>query len=70
MVLIRFLLSLYRKLTVYRLPTCRYYPSCSHYAEEAIEVHGLLNGSFLALRRLIRCNQLFPGGFDPVPRVK
>lgn len=49
---------------------CRYYPTCSQYALEAIEIHGLLKGSFLAVRRLLRCNIFFPGGFDPVPPKK
>ncbi|HZK38559.1 MAG TPA: membrane protein insertion efficiency factor YidD [Clostridia bacterium] len=49
---------------------CRYYPSCSHYAVEAVEIHGAFKGSFLALLRLLRCNILFPGGYDPVPPKK
>jgi uncharacterized protein len=69
-VLIKYLLSLYRKLTVYRFSACRYYPSCSHYAEEAIDTHGLFYGVFLALKRLIKCSQYYPGGYDPVPEVK
>jgi putative membrane protein insertion efficiency factor len=51
-------------------PKCRYYPTCSQYALEAIEVHGLLKGSLLAIRRLMRCNIFFPGGVDPVPPKK
>ncbi len=51
-------------------PKCRYYPTCSQYALEAIEVHGLLKGLFLAVRRLMRCNIFFPGGVDPVPPKK
>lgn len=46
---------------------CRFAPSCSHYAAEAIRVHGAVFGSALALRRLIKCTPLHPGGFDPVP---
>ncbi|MFP6837323.1 MAG: membrane protein insertion efficiency factor YidD [Pseudomonadales bacterium] len=46
---------------------CRFYPSCSHYAFEAIEEHGALRGTVLALRRLGRCHPFHPGGQDPVP---
>lgn len=46
---------------------CKYYPSCSNYAWEAIEQHGLRQGSWLALRRLLRCRPGVLGGFDPVP---
>lgn len=47
---------------------CRFFPSCSQYAREAIEVHGVLRGSVLALRRLGRCQPFHPGGYDPVTR--
>jgi len=46
---------------------CRFYPSCSQYALEAIERYGPARGSWLALRRLLRCHPWCPGGFDPVP---
>lgn len=51
-------------------PTCKYYPTCSVYAIEAIERHGAFKGSVLALLRILRCNPLFPGGYDPVPEKK
>lgn len=48
---------------------CRFYPSCSHYALEAIETHGPLKGSWLGLKRILRCHPFSEGGIDPVPEV-
>ena len=47
-------------------PCCRFYPSCSHYATEALEQHGFLRGSWLALKRILKCHPWHPGGHDPV----
>jgi putative membrane protein insertion efficiency factor len=49
--------------------SCKFYPSCSVYAQEAIAKHGARRGSWLALRRLLRCRPFTKGGFDPVPEV-
>lgn len=46
---------------------CRYSPSCSNYALQALEAHGGLAGSYLATRRILRCNPFCLGGHDPVP---
>lgn len=46
---------------------CRFFPSCSEYAAEAVSKHGVTHGSWLALRRVLRCHPWNPGGFDPVP---
>jgi putative membrane protein insertion efficiency factor len=48
-------------------PTCRFYPTCSAYAVEALQVHGVLRGTWLTLCRLLRCAPWHPGGIDPVP---
>jgi putative membrane protein insertion efficiency factor len=47
--------------------SCRFLPSCSDYAAEAVARHGVVRGSFLAARRLARCNPFGAHGLDPVP---
>ncbi|MDX1733981.1 MAG: membrane protein insertion efficiency factor YidD [Halioglobus sp.] len=46
---------------------CRFHPSCSSYAQEAIATHGAVKGTYLAIRRLLRCHPWHEGGVDPVP---
>jgi len=47
-------------------PSCRFVPTCSEYAREAIERHGALRGSGMAVWRLLRCQPFCAGGYDPV----
>jgi putative membrane protein insertion efficiency factor len=49
-------------------PCCRHLPSCSEYAMDAIRIHGPLQGSWLALRRIGRCQPFHPSEYDPVPQ--
>ena len=49
---------------------CIYTPTCSEYAMEAIQKHGVVKGTGLAIWRLLRCNPFMKGGYDPVPEPK
>ena len=49
---------------------CPYFPTCSCYGKEAIEMHGALKGGLLAAWRILRCNPISKGGYDPVPLLK
>ncbi|MBQ9942003.1 MAG: membrane protein insertion efficiency factor YidD [Christensenellaceae bacterium] len=65
MALVRF----YRRyISPMRQPCCRFVPTCSQYALEALEKYGAVKGSYLAIRRILRCHPFHKGGFyDPVP---
>lgn len=62
------LIKLYQNTVSKVIPNvCRFKPTCSHYAFEAIKRHGFARGSWLAAKRLGRCNPFSEGGYDPVP---
>ncbi len=48
-------------------PSCRFYPTCSAYALEAVEKHGAIKGTYLAIRRILKCHPFQKGGIDLVP---
>ena len=54
-------------LSPYLPSACRFYPSCSHFALQALEIHGAWRGMRMTTRRLLRCQPLCRGGYDPVP---
>lgn len=61
------LIRFYRKnISPLKTPCCRYVPTCSQYAIEAIEKHRAFRGSLMAIWRILRCNPLSKGGYDPV----
>ncbi len=66
-VLILLIRAYQRWLSPLFLPTCRYTPTCSSYAIEAIARFGAFKGSYLAVRRILRCHPFAVGGYDPVP---
>lgn len=65
-----FLIRFYRKfLSPLFPPCCRFYPTCSSYALEALKRFGFFKGTYLSLRRILRCHPFHDGGFDPVPSL-
>lgn len=66
--LINLIIFYQRNISPMKKPCCRFYPTCSSYAIECIKRFGAIKGTFLSLFRIIRCNPLFKGGFDPVPQ--
>lgn len=55
-----------RRISPLKKPSCRFYPTCSQYAIDAVNRYGALKGSFMATKRILKCNPFHPGGYDPV----
>ena len=68
--LIWFILAYQKIISPLLGPSCRFHPTCSEYAKEAVEEHGRLRGTWLALKRTSKCHPLGGSGFDPVPEEK
>ena len=67
-VILLLLIRFYRVfLSPLKPPSCRYVPTCSEYAMIAVEKYGAAKGSFLAIKRILRCHPFHKGGYDPVP---
>ncbi len=64
--LLKILHDYQRYISPLKKPCCRFYPTCSQYAIDAITQKGALRGSFLALRRVLKCHPFHKGGYDPV----
>lgn len=60
--------GLYQRAFAWRLSPCRFWPTCSNYALDALGQHGFWRGSWLTIRRLVRCHPWGGHGADPVPR--
>lgn len=70
-ILIKILISIIRLYqiifpSVFYAQCCRFYPTCSEYAISAIKLHGPAKGSFMGIKRILRCHPFHPGGYDPV----
>ena len=61
------LIDVYQRMPIAFHSRCKYYPTCSNYAKEAITKYGTIKGSFLAIKRILKCNPFSKGGIDLVP---
>lgn len=62
-----YLIKLYQKYISRGLPkTCRFYPTCSQYTLEAIKKYGAIKGSYLGIKRILKCHPFHKGGYDPL----
>ena len=65
------LIEFYQKyISSYLGKNCIYTPTCSQYTKEAIGEYGVIKGSFMGIKRILRCHPFHKGGYDPVPKAK
>ncbi|MCX7843335.1 MAG: membrane protein insertion efficiency factor YidD [Clostridia bacterium] len=64
--LILLIIAYQRWISPLKAKSCRFYPTCSQYAVEAINRYGSLKGTYISVKRLLKCHPFHPGGFDPV----
>ena len=65
------LIEIYQRgISPYSTPKCRFVPTCSQYAKECYQKFNFVYASLLTTKRLLKCNRLFKGGYDPVPLTK
>lgn len=62
------LIKIYQKIPFKSHKMCKYFPTCSNYAIGVLEEFGFVKGSFLSIKRIIKCNPWSKGGYDPIPR--
>lgn len=66
-IILIYLVKFYRKyISPLKRPSCRFYPTCSEYALQALTKYGALKGSFLAIKRILKCHPFHEGGNDPL----
>ena len=64
-----FIIKMYQKLISPFFPSsCRFKPTCSHYTKDALLSHGIAKGSYLGIKRILRCHPWGGSGYDPVPK--
>lgn len=65
--LLIYMVRIYQKyISPMRGPTCRFYPTCSQYSIEAYKKYGAMKGTYLTIRRILKCHPFHPGGYDPL----
>lgn len=62
------LIKMYQKTPGLFHYNCKFYPTCSNYTIEAIETFGVLKGTFLGIKRIVKCNPFSRGGYDPLKK--